>query len=98
MAHRLATAFPTAQVHALVDGDPHGIDILSHYTFGSATNRFSAEHAPLALGPRLRWMGLKPSEWRWRPDTSLNGLLPLSDRDVRLSINMCTRDIPAEWR
>lgn len=52
-----------ATFFALVDADPHGIDILSVYTTGSKATRFSAEHEGLALGERLNWLGVKATDW-----------------------------------
>lgn len=54
---------PSARFYALVDADPHGLDILSVYTHGSQATKFSHDHADLALGDRLEWMGVKASEW-----------------------------------
>jgi meiotic recombination protein SPO11 len=53
----------SARFYALVDADPHGLDILSVYTNGSQATKFSYDHADLALGDRLEWMGVKASEW-----------------------------------
>jgi meiotic recombination protein SPO11 len=50
-------------IYALVDGDPHGLDILSVYTRGSKATKFSQDHAGLALGERLQWIGVRASEW-----------------------------------
>ncbi|TXT07159.1 hypothetical protein VHUM_03329 [Vanrija humicola] len=61
----VADSFPRVPIYALVDADPHGIDILSVYTHGSRANAHSADHAGLGLGPRLRWMGVKATDlWR----------------------------------
>jgi len=49
--------------YALVDADPHGIDILSVYTYGSKATTYSHDHAGLALGDRLKWLGVKASDW-----------------------------------
>lgn len=51
-------------------------------------------------------MGIKPSEWS-KLVTSLiadgrigswDDLLPMSERDTRLALKMCQRDISAEWK
>jgi meiotic recombination protein SPO11 len=52
----------SAKLYALVDGDPHGLDILSVYTNGSRATQYSYDHADLALGDRLEWIGVKSSE------------------------------------
>jgi meiotic recombination protein SPO11 len=49
-------------MYALVDADPHGIDILSVYTYGSSKNAFSEDYAGLPLGGRLQWIGVKATE------------------------------------
>ena len=53
----------SATFYALVDADPHGIDILSVYTRGSKSTAFSHDHGGLALGDRLKWLGVKASDW-----------------------------------
>ncbi|KAI9360064.1 Spo11/DNA topoisomerase VI subunit A, partial [Zopfochytrium polystomum] len=61
-------------VFALVDADPHGVDIWLCYKMGSKSMVFDA--ANLAT-PSVRWVGLKPSD-RAVPR---NRLLPLTQRD-----------------
>jgi meiotic recombination protein SPO11 len=46
-------------VVALVDADPHGLDILSTYKFGSHTMMHENE---LLVAPRLEWIGVKRSD------------------------------------
>jgi meiotic recombination protein SPO11 len=53
----------SVRIHALVDADPHGLDILSVYMYGSESSRFSHDHADVALGDRVEWMGVCASEW-----------------------------------
>lgn len=66
LLRRVANQFPEARMYALVDADPHGIDILSVYTFGSRKNAFSEDHRGLPLGSRLQWIGVKATELsRW---------------------------------
>lgn len=43
----------------LVDADPHGMDILSVYRFGSQRMKHEAESL---VSPKLRWIGLRASE------------------------------------
>ena len=33
------------------------------YTYGSRSSRYSADHAGLALGERVRWLGVKTTDW-----------------------------------
>lgn len=80
---------------ALVDSDPHGLDILSTYRFGSAA--LSHDSANLAV-PRLEWLGVKGTEW---DDLGVDRdeLLPLSLHDRRKALAMLKREgLPAEWR
>ena len=61
MLRKLAyEVLPTeAKFVCLVDGDPHGIEILSVYKYGSRALAFCDE--PLAV-PKLNWIGIHPSE------------------------------------
>lgn len=49
-------------IYALVDGDPHGLDILSTYKYGSQSSKHSHDHTGLALGDKLEWIGVRVSE------------------------------------
>jgi meiotic recombination protein SPO11 len=69
-----------AKFHALVDADPHGIDIMQVYTHGSRSTKHSRDHTGLALGKRLGWMGVKASEWL-EMGVGYDQLLDLSDKD-----------------
>ena len=64
-----------------MDADPHGIDILQVYTFGSKSTTHSYDHKGLALGERLEWMGVKASEWLGL-GVGYDQLLELTDKDV----------------
>ena len=64
-----------------MDADPHGIDILQVYTFGSKSTTHSYDHNGLALGKRLKWMGVKASEWL-ELGVGYDQLLELTDKDV----------------
>ncbi|KAI5062070.1 hypothetical protein GOP47_0022609 [Adiantum capillus-veneris] len=64
-------------VFGLVDGDPHGLDILLTYTFGSLSMAYDAE---ALVTPSIHWLGILLS------DCEVFGvparcLLPLSARD-----------------
>ncbi len=48
----------------LVDADPFGLDILSVYMNGSQKSRMTTEHDGLALGDRIKWLGVKVTEWK----------------------------------
>ncbi|ORY21898.1 Spo11/DNA topoisomerase VI subunit A [Naematelia encephala] len=84
--------------HALVDADPHGLDILSVYTKGSKSTRYSHDYTNLALGARLEWLGVRASDWL---DIGVrhDDLLQLTQTDVQKAKAMLRRsDIPAMWR
>jgi meiotic recombination protein SPO11 len=70
-----------AKFHALVDADPHGIDIMQVYALGSKSTTHSHDHEGLALGRRLNWMGVKASEWLGL-GVGYDQLLELTDKDV----------------
>jgi meiotic recombination protein SPO11 len=46
-------------IYALTDADPHGIEIMFTYRFGSLAQSHNAEH--LAI-PSIRWIGVHPSD------------------------------------
>lgn len=46
-------------VFALTDADPHGLEIVCNYKFGSYSSAYETGHCVL---PNLRWLGLLPSE------------------------------------
>lgn len=52
----LLNQYPRLRVVALVDGDPHGLDILATYKNGSAAMSYSA--ADLCI-PELCWLGVR---------------------------------------
>lgn len=58
----MADQWPAARIYILVDGDPHGLSILSVYKYGSKNNRHNADYAGLALGDKAEWIGVKPNE------------------------------------
>ncbi|KAL7343307.1 Spo11/DNA topoisomerase VI subunit A, partial [Rhodotorula toruloides] len=90
----LSDSYPSLPLFALVDSDPHGLDILSTYRFGSAA--LSHDSANLAV-PRLEWLGVKGTEW---DDLGVDRdeLLPLSLHDRRKALAMLKREgLPDEW-
>ncbi|BEI79997.1 hypothetical protein CcaverHIS002_0105260 [Cutaneotrichosporon cavernicola] len=98
LLRRLADQFPCARIGALVDADPHGIGILSVYTYGSKANRYSEDYLGLALGDRLEYLGVNATEWS---SVARHGdLLELSVRDAQLAKKMCTdlADVNPVWR
>ncbi|XP_065345055.1 meiotic recombination protein SPO11 [Cloeon dipterum] len=72
----------------LVDADPHGIDIMCTYRFGSlAMCKFSQQ---LAV-PEIRWMGVHPTDFDFL-NLDKRGLVPLTARDMTLAKNLLKRD------
>ncbi|WWC61622.1 uncharacterized protein I303_104206 [Kwoniella dejecticola CBS 10117] len=98
MLHLLSITFPRAKIFALVDADPHGISILSTYTFGSKNSKHSPDHADLALGDKIQWTGLRPTEIK-NLGIAYDDLLPLEEADVRLAMKMLDDPVlPNEWK
>lgn len=62
-------------VYALVDADPHGIEILCVYKYGSLA--MAGETDSLAV-PSIRWLGVRPSHVQALP---MEERLPLSSAD-----------------
>lgn len=85
----------SSPILALVDSDPHGLDILSTYRFGSSAMSFDRENLVV---DRIEWMGVKGTEW----DTmgvDRDELLLLSMQDRRKALSMLKREgLPEEWR
>ena len=52
-------------VYALVDGDPYGYEIFTCYKYGSVAMAWCAE---VLTVPKLKWLGVKPSEFEYMPD------------------------------
>lgn len=58
--HKLLTFLPVSTLcYALVDADPHGIDIMCVYKFGSRAMSFEADSLTV---PSLQWLGILPSD------------------------------------
>ncbi|KAM9589972.1 meiotic recombination protein SPO11 isoform 3-T3 [Trichechus inunguis] len=64
-------------VFALVDADPHGIEIMCIYKYGSMSMSFEAHNLTV---PAIRWLGLLPSDIK-RLNIPKNTLIPLTKRD-----------------
>ncbi|XP_020605537.1 meiotic recombination protein SPO11-like [Orbicella faveolata] len=62
---------------ALVDADPHGIEILSVYKFGSKALSFDAHSLTV---PVIKWLGVLPSDIN-RLSIPRDKLIPLTDGD-----------------
>ena len=55
----------------LVDGDPHGLEIMCIYTYGSVPMAWICE--PLAV-PRIQWVGVHPSDFEQLGQDNLHDL------------------------
>ncbi|XP_072657608.1 meiotic recombination protein SPO11 isoform X3 [Canis lupus baileyi] len=64
-------------VFALVDADPHGIEIMCIYKYGSMAMSFEAHNLTV---PAIRWLGLLPSDIK-RLNIPRDTLIPLTKRD-----------------
>ncbi|XP_006881722.1 PREDICTED: meiotic recombination protein SPO11 isoform X1 [Elephantulus edwardii] len=61
----------------LVDADPHGIEIMCIYKYGSMSMSFEAHNLTV---PAIRWLGLLPSDIK-RLNIPKNTFIPLTKRD-----------------
>ncbi|GAA5984066.1 hypothetical protein JCM10908_006034 [Rhodotorula pacifica] len=92
---RLSHVSPKIPLFALVDWDPHGIDIVATYRFGSSALMHNAQDL---AAPHLRWLGPKLT------DLTANGigrdkLLPLKRADrLKAHALLKREDIPSEWK
>ncbi|GAA5886178.1 hypothetical protein JCM6882_004290 [Rhodosporidiobolus microsporus] len=92
---RLAEEDPSVPLLALVDSDPHGLDILSTYRFGSASLAFDAANLTV---DSLEWLGVKGSEWD-ALGIDRDELLSLTKADRTKAAAMLRREwLPDEWR
>ncbi|XP_058500038.1 meiotic recombination protein SPO11 isoform X1 [Solea solea] len=64
-------------IFALVDADPHGIEIMCIYKYGSLSMSFEAHSLTV---PSVMWLGLLPSDLR-RLRVPEDALIPLTTRD-----------------
>ncbi|GJN90694.1 hypothetical protein Rhopal_003708-T1 [Rhodotorula paludigena] len=95
LLNRLARELPDVPIFALVDADPHGLDILSVYRFGSSLQSHDADNLVV---PRIQWLGLKGTEWD-ALDIDRDELLLLTAKDRTKALAMLRRPtLPDEWR
>uniref|UniRef100_A0A8C9X847 DNA topoisomerase (ATP-hydrolyzing) n=1 Tax=Sander lucioperca TaxID=283035 RepID=A0A8C9X847_SANLU len=64
-------------IFALVDADPHGIEIMCIYKYGSVAMSFEAHNLTV---PSVMWLGLLPSDLQ-RLRVPEDALIPLTKRD-----------------
>ncbi|MBN3276492.1 SPO11 protein, partial [Polyodon spathula] len=65
-------------IFALVDADPHGIEIMCIYKYGSVSMSFDARSLTV---PAVMWLGLLPSDME-RLNVPKEVLIPLTKRDL----------------
>ncbi|KAL2103642.1 hypothetical protein ACEWY4_000510 [Coilia grayii] len=84
-------------IFALVDGDPHGIEIMCIYKYGSVSMSFEAHNLTV---PSVLWLGLLPSDIE-RLRVPQEALIPLTPRDERKLQSLKSRPYLAyqpEWK
>ncbi|XP_016284208.1 meiotic recombination protein SPO11 isoform X3 [Monodelphis domestica] len=64
-------------IFTLVDADPHGIEIMCIYKYGSMSMSFEAHNLTV---PTIRWLGLLPSDIK-RLNVPRGTLIPLTKQD-----------------
>jgi meiotic recombination protein SPO11 len=80
---------------ALVDSDPHGLEILSTYKYGSAALSFDRHNLSV---PRIEWIGVKGSEWD-KLGIDRGELLSLGAGDRKKALGMLKRNWwPEAWK
>ncbi|KAI8921132.1 Spo11/DNA topoisomerase VI subunit A [Powellomyces hirtus] len=81
---------------ALVDADPHGVEIFLCYKAGSKAMAFDCANLSC---PGLSWLGVRPSHWT-SPQLKIDfeKLLPLTDGDKRKARAMLRRQSLSSFR
>ncbi|NWU95799.1 SPO11 protein, partial [Upupa epops] len=64
-------------VFILVDADPHGVEIMCVYKYGSVSMSFEAHHLTV---PSIKWLGILPSDLK-RLNIQKEVLIPFTKRD-----------------
>jgi meiotic recombination protein SPO11 len=72
------------KVYGLVDGDPHGLDILSVYINGSGAMQYAGKALRI---PEIMWLGVRHSDVA-RLNVPEHVLLPFSSRDSRVTARL----------
>ncbi|KAK7814215.1 hypothetical protein U0070_000531, partial [Myodes glareolus] len=81
-------------VFTLVDADPHGIEIMCIYKYGSMSMSFEAHSLTV---PAIRWLGLLPSDIkRISCDLSMPALLSVPTPVLCLTASVCLSVIISE--
>ncbi|NXU65346.1 SPO11 protein, partial [Horornis vulcanius] len=64
-------------IFALMDADPHGVEIMCVYKYGSVSMSFEAHHLTV---PSVKWLGLLPSDLE-RLNICKDALIPFTKQD-----------------
>ncbi|KAM6112960.1 meiotic recombination protein SPO11 [Pterocles gutturalis] len=64
-------------IFTLMDADPHGVEIMCIYKYGSVSMSFEAHHLTV---PSVKWLGLLPSDLE-RLNIRKDALIPFSKQD-----------------
>ncbi|XP_048464447.1 meiotic recombination protein SPO11 isoform X4 [Rhincodon typus] len=78
---------------ALMDADPHGIEIMCIYKYGSRSMSFDAHSLTV---PIISWLGLLPSDIQ-RLNIPKEALIPLTNNDVR-KLSMLQKRPYVNWQ
>ncbi|XP_010211128.1 PREDICTED: meiotic recombination protein SPO11 [Tinamus guttatus] len=66
-------------IFTLMDADPHGIEIMCIYKYGSVSMSFEAHHLTV---PSIKWLGLLPSDLQ-RLNICKDALIPFTQQDQK---------------
>ncbi|KAM8996387.1 meiotic recombination protein SPO11 isoform 2-T2 [Ara ararauna] len=66
-------------IFTLMDADPHGVEIMCIYKYGSASMSFEAHHLTV---PSIKWLGLLPSDLQ-RLNIHKDALIPFTKQDQK---------------
>uniref|UniRef100_A0A8C5TX66 DNA topoisomerase (ATP-hydrolyzing) n=1 Tax=Malurus cyaneus samueli TaxID=2593467 RepID=A0A8C5TX66_9PASS len=64
-------------IFTLMDADPHGVEIMCVYKYGSVSMSFEAHHLTV---PSIKWLGLLPSDLK-RLNICKDALIPFTKQD-----------------
>ncbi|NXT87484.1 SPO11 protein, partial [Anhinga rufa] len=64
-------------IFTLMDADPHGVEIMCIYKYGSLSMSFEAHHLTV---PSIKWLGLLPSDLK-RLNIRKDALIPFTKQD-----------------
>ncbi|KDE08955.1 hypothetical protein MVLG_01045 [Microbotryum lychnidis-dioicae p1A1 Lamole] len=92
---KLSVDMPHTPIMALVDADPHGIEILATYACGSRSLRHEKEELVI---DRMEYIGVKHDDLH-NSNIDRDNLIELSARDRKKALNLLKRaDLKDDWR